>query len=212
LSNLENLTQRVRKARRTIDGQIAEAKLIAANGKRLNEEIALAASDKDLHDKVAITLASIGEVQQATAQTTIEELVTRGLRMVFQEDLTFTLMQTQRGKTPEVKFQVSSLINNKPVSTSVMDARGGGLAAVVGYLLRLVVLMLSKKPVVLILDETFAHVSAEYEGRLAEFLKELIDKTNSQVILVTHSQAFSEFADKRYRTKLVNGTTKIEEI
>lgn len=213
MSNLEDVNLRVKRARRIVDRRIAEARVIATTGKQLKEEIALASNDVDLYNKVAITLASIGETRQSAAQQQIEELVTRGLNSIFGEELSFHVLQTQRGKTPEVKFVVKSLINNKPVETPVMDARGGGLAAVVGFLLRLVVLLLSKdsKQPILILDESFSHVSAEYERPLAEFIKELIDKTKVQIILVTHSDAFSEFADKRYKFKLVKGVTHVEE-
>lgn len=213
MSNLNDVTARVRRVRKIVDRRIAEARVIATTGKQLKEEISLASNDVDLYNKVAITLASIGETRQAAAQQQIEELVTRGLNSIFGDELSFHVIQTQRGKTPEVKFVVKSLINGKPVETPVMDARGGGLAAVVGFLLRLVVLLLSRdvKEPVLILDESFSHVSSEYERPLAEFIKELIDKTKVQIILVTHSDAFSEFADKRYRFRLVKGVTKVEE-
>lgn len=213
MSNLNDVTARVRRVRKIVDRRIAEARVIATTGKQLKEEVSLASNDVDLYNKVAITLASIGETRQAAAQQQIEELVTRGLNSIFGDELSFHVIQTQRGKTPEVKFVVKSLINGKPVETPVMDARGGGLAAVVGFLLRLVVMLLSRdvKEPVLILDESFSHVSSEYERPLAEFIKELIDKTKVQIILVTHSDAFSEFADRRYRFKLVKGITKVEE-
>lgn len=213
MSNLNDVTARVRRVRKIVDRRIAEARVIATTGKQLKEEVSLASNDVDLYNKVAITLASIGETRQAAAQQQIEELVTRGLNSIFGDELSFHVIQTQRGKTPEVKFIVRSLINGKPVETPVMDARGGGLAAVVGFLLRLVVMLLSRdvKEPVLILDESFSHVSSEYERPLAEFIKELIDKTKVQIILVTHSDAFSEFADRRYRFKLVKGITKVEE-
>ena len=213
MNDLDSVTQKANRIRRVVDRRIAEARLIASNGVKLKDEINLASSDVELYNKVAITLASIGETRQADAQATIEQLVTRGLNAIFGEDLSFHVVQTQRGKTPEVKFLVkSSMVNGRTVETPVMDARGGGLAAVVGFLLRLVVQLLGKTDPVLILDETFSHVSAEYERPLAEFIKELIDKTRAQIILVTHSDAFSEFADKRYRLKLVSGVTKVSEI
>lgn len=212
--DLTHLNNRVRLARKTVDRRIAEARVIATSGKAIKEELEIALEDVELYNKVAITLASIGEQRQEQAQKQIEELVTRGLTTIFGEDLEFHLVQTQRGKTPEVKFLIRSrALNGRVVETSVMDARGGGLAAVVGFLLRLVVLLLSKdsKEPILILDESFSHVSAEYEQPLAEFIKELVDKTRVQVVLVTHSDAFSEFADKRYRFKLDKGITKVTE-
>lgn len=214
MNDLAALKARLAKARRVVDSQIAEARVIATKGVKIKEEISLAQNDVDLYNKVAITLASIGEQRQADAQKTIEELVTRGLTTIFNEDISFHLVQTQRGKTPEVKFLVKSRASNgRTIETSVMDARGGGMAAVVGFLLRLVVLLLSKdkKEPILILDESFSHVSAEYERPLAEFIQQLVQKTKVQIILVTHSDAFSEFADKRYRFEQKDGTTNVKE-
>jgi DNA repair ATPase RecN len=211
LSNLDEIGMRIKRLHKVVDRRVAEARVIATTGKQLKEEIELLTNDVDLYNKVAITLASIGEQRQADAQTKIEELVTRGLTSIFQEDISFHVVQTQRGKTPEVKFLVKSRgLNGASVETPVMDSRGGGLAAVVGFLLRLVVLLLSKdQEPILILDESFSHVSAEYERPLAEFIKELVDKTRVQIFLVTHSDAFFEFADARYRTKLANGVTEL---
>jgi DNA repair exonuclease SbcCD ATPase subunit len=67
------------------------------------------------------------------------------------------------------------------------------------------------KEQILILDESFSHVSAEFERPLAEFIKELVDKTRVQIIIVTHSDAFTEFADKRYRFEQTNGITNVKE-
>lgn len=214
MNDLSRLKARINSARKLVDRRITEARMIASSSKKLKEEIALASSDVDLYNKVAITLASIGETRQADAQHTIEELVTRGIQSIFNDKtMAFKVTQTQRGKTPEIKFSVESRgLSGRTVATSVMDARGGGLAAVVGFLLRLVVMLLDKdiKEPVLVLDETFAHVSEEYEIPLAEFIRELIDKTNVTIVMVTHSKAFSEFADVRYRTKLVDGVTVAE--
>jgi ABC-type nitrate/sulfonate/bicarbonate transport system ATPase subunit len=129
----------------------------------------------------------------------------------------FQVVQTQRGKTPEVKFIIRSRgLNGRAVETDIMDARGGGLAAVVGFLLRLVVMLLDSKvdQPVLILDESFSHVSAEYEKTLVQFIMQLVEKTNAQVILVTHHlvDAFLEVADKKYRFTQTNGVTKLSEI
>lgn len=212
MNDLNSVMLKAKRIRKVVDRRIAEARLIASNGVKLKGEIDLASSDVDLYNKVAITLASIGETRQVAAQETIEQLVTRGLNAIFSDDLSFQVVQTQRGKTPEVKFLVqSSMANGRTVQTPVMDARGGGLAAVVGFLLRLVVQLLGKTDPVLVLDESFSHVSEEFERPLAEFIKELIDKTRAQIVLVTHSDAFSEFADKRYRLKLVAGVTKATE-
>jgi ABC-type cobalamin/Fe3+-siderophores transport system ATPase subunit len=214
LSDLDQLGSRITRLRREIDRSLTEARLIATNGKKLQEEIALSQADADLYARVSITLASIGETRQTTAQQTIEELVTRGLQTIFGPELSFHVIQSQRGKIPEVKFVVRSLANGKPIETSVMDSRGGGMASVVGFLLRLVVLLLNRdtKDPILVLDESFSHVSIEYEAALVDFIRELLAKTRVQIVLVTHRmESLNEVADKRYKFKLVKGVTQVTE-
>ncbi len=207
---LTALTQRVRAARRTLDRQVGEAHAIARAGQQVQADIAALTADIDDLARAAAVLTSIGEQRQAAAQAQIETLVTKGLQTIFGDDLTFHLVPVVRGNRPEVDFVVRSAMGNVVVDTPVIDARGGGLAAVVGFLLRLVILLLSpgRQDSVLVLDETFAHVSAEYEPRLAEFLRELVDQTGVQIILVTHSDAFSDAADVRYRFVLDRGVTR----
>ena len=159
-------------------------------------------------------LAGIADTNATAVQHQIETLVTQGLASIFGDGLSFHLVPTTRNKTPVIDFVVRSRLGDELVETDVLDARGGGLAATVGFLLRLVVLLLSHRTgeTVLLLDETFAHVSAEYETRLAEFLRILVDRTGVQVILVTHSEAYSEHADVRYRFELLDGVTQVRAI
>ncbi len=215
-ADLTALLDRLRRTRRRLDQEAGAARAVAITGKRLVAEAATLTAKVDLHERAGALLASIGEQRQAATQTQIETLVTQGLRSIFGEDLSFHLIPGVRAKTPVVDFIVRSTIDDEQiVDTNVMDERGGGLAVTVGFLLRLVVLLLSahgKGETVLILDETFAHVSAEYEPRLAEFLRELVDKTGVQIVMVTHSDAFTDAADVRYRFELTGGVTTVRAV
>lgn len=183
-------------------------------GQAMVEEIASLTGQVELYERVAGVLNSIGEERQMTAQHQIEGLVTRGLQTIFGEEMSFHLVASVSGKRPQIDFLVrSTLGDGRVVDTPVMEARGGGVAATVGFLLRLVVMLLSKpqQDSMLFLDECFAMVSAEYEPRLAEFLREIVDKTGVQLILVTHSTAYSDMADKLYNFSLVDGVTQVRE-
>lgn len=212
MTDLAEMTTRLRRARRHLDQQAGAATSLALRGKEVQLEVLRLRHDIELHDKLAGILTSIGEERQATAQHQIESLVTQGLRTIFGQDLSFHLLPAVRAKTPVIDLIVRShLEDGTVVDTDVMDARGGGLAATVGFLLRLVVLLLStdKHDPVLFLDETFAHLSRDYEPALAEFLRELVDRTGVQIIMVTHSDAYTDAADVRYRFKQINGVTQV---
>lgn len=219
---MENsLAARVTALQRKVDQETGEARAIAQQGIRAQERAQQLEAEAELHEQACILLTSVGEDQQTYAQRQIEELVTRGLQTIFDETLTFHLVQSVRANQAQLDFVVRSSYeaheDDLPdslkgsevpatIETSVMDARGGGLAAVVGFLLRLVILLLTPGAQrLLVLDETFGHVSAEYEGRLAEFIREVCDKAGVQVLLVTHSRAYDDVADARYRLTLGRG-------
>lgn len=202
---------RLSQARRIVERQRGEAYALATQGKAILTEIAQLNQVIDLHEKASHVLAAIGEQRQERAQRQIEMLVTQGLQTIFDDGLSFHLVPGVRAKTPVVDFVVRSELDGTVVDTDVMTARGGGLAATVGFLLRLVILLLSRQrqDTVLFLDETFTHVSAEYLPRLIGFLKDLVAKTGVQIVLVTHEEAFLDAADTIYRFHLVNGVTKV---
>jgi hypothetical protein len=212
MTDLDILATQVRDARRRVDVRAGSAQQIAAHGKREQAEVARLASQAETLRKSVAVLTSLGEQRQAEAQRRLEELVTRGLQVIFGENLSFHVTERVVRNQAEVDFVIRSTYPDGVVETPVLEARGGGMAAVVGFMLRLVVLLLTPGARrVLFLDESFAHVSREYEPRVAEFLKEVAAKAGVQIVLVTHSDAYDDAADKRYRFALgPDGTTVVE--
>lgn len=210
---LIELQAKVNQRRRELDRLQGEAVSIAVRGKGLKAEIDQLKKDSLAYEQVTALLNSIGEVRQDQAQKQIESLVTMGLQTIFESNLSFHIIQRSGLKSAQVEFIVrSTLPEGRIVDTPLLEARGGGLVAVVGFLLRLVILLLSKpKNKLLVLDEVFAHVSAEYLDKVAEFLKQVTDKTDVQIIMVTHQSELTETADKLYRFSLdKDGYTKVE--
>lgn len=212
---LDSLAVRARHRRRTLDERQGEARSLLTRAKDLQTEVtSLSEMVEDL-DRVTLLLNSMGEDRQQKAQQTIEELVTRGLQTIFDETLSFHIVQTTRGKTVQVDFIVRTTLHGRAIETPVLDARGGGLAATIGFLLRLVVLLLTRgqrQDTLIVLDETFAHVSAEYLPAVSAFVREVVDKTGVQIIMVTHQEELMEGADQVYRFTMHEGQTKAEAV
>lgn len=203
---------RARAGRRRLDALQGEARATLLRGKDLQTEIAELDQVVAELDRVTLLLNSMGEDRQEAAQRNIEALVTRGLQTIFDDTLSFHMVQSVRGKAVNVDFMVRTTLPGSVVETPVMDARGGGLAATIGFLLRLVVMLLSRgtrTENLLVLDETFAHVSDEYVGPVGEFLREIVDKTGIQIVMVTHQPEFGEVADKVYRFTTEDGKTQV---
>ena len=169
--------------------------------------------DVDLLERVTGLLTSVSEERQHKAQKNIEQMVTWGLQEIFDDSLSFHIVQTIKAKNASVEFMVrTTLADGKVVETPVLDSRGGGLAATIGFLLRAVVLLLqsgTKKENLLVLDETFSHVSEEYLGKLSHFLQQLVEKTGIQIVMVTHQPTLAESADLVYHFSNSNGKTVV---
>lgn len=194
------LAQRVREARTRVDRESGAWQELARSARSAMAGIAALEADAERHERVARLLTTIGEERQESAQRQIEALVSMGLQKIFGEELTFHLVQASRGSQPVVDFVVRSSYGGEVVETPVLDARGGGLAVVVAFILRLVVLLLTPGARrLIVLDESFSHVSAEYETAVADFLREICDRAGVQIIMVTHSTAYDDAADRRYR-------------
>ena len=213
--DLAELQTAVAQRDRQISARETQLELLLGRRSKLQLELESLQADVATLEKSGHVLNSLGEERQIKAQTVIEGLVTRGLQQIFDDSLSFHIIQTTKGKTASVEFLVrTTLADGRAVDTPVMDARGGGLAATIGFLLRVVILLLRNgkdKENILILDETFAMVSAEYLDGLGEFLREIREKTGIQIILVTHQPEFTEYADRVFRFTTENGRTVVTE-
>lgn len=209
---LEVLRSRLSRVRRDLDRQTGEARAVALRGQEAVSQAAASAREVDVLQSASVVLSSVADERQAEVTRQVEGLVTHGLRTIFEEDLSFHLVSSVKGRQVTTEAVVrSTMASGEVVETPLLDSRGGGLASVVGFLLRLVLVLLtpSRQDPVLVLDETFAQVSEEYEPRLAEFIRELVDRTSAQVILVTHSSAYSDHADRVHRLAIRGGETVV---
>jgi ABC-type sulfate/molybdate transport systems ATPase subunit len=73
-----------------------------------------------------------------------------------------------------------------------MSASGGGVVDVAAFALRIACLTLRKPALrkVLILDEPFRFLSAEYRPRVRSLIESLADEFGVQFIIVTHLDEF----------------------
>lgn len=209
-ADLEALGSALTREEKGLERRLGEARAVALQGQAAVTEITELEAKSSALDEAIEVLNSYADARQAELQSKIEEIVTSGLRTVFGNEITFAINVSHRGKLSASEFVIRTRMGAEIVETPIMDARGGGVASVAGFLLRLVILLLRKDArTVLFLDESFAQLSAEYEPALAEVVRELVDRSSAQIVLVTHSEAYSDVADVVYRLALEDGVTKI---
>jgi len=211
MEDLSGLTQELNTLRMQQAEEVGRAKAVAEAGKELAGKVeAGEALDVQLR-QVSALFRSMSEERQTVLRTRIEGLVSLGLKAVFEEPFEFKINMVPKADQITANLTV---LDSTGLETDILGARGGGVAAVVGVLLQLVMLTFlgERSAKLLFLDESFAHLSDEYVRRMAMLLKLLTEKLKLQVVLVTHQPEFMEFADKAYKFTAPKGITKVEEL
>lgn len=182
----------------TLAAQELQIQQIEAEKKALESEIQiLTFSSKALSELVkSVSVESLESV---------EKLITYGLRTTIpDQDLSLEIEVASKRGAPWIDFELKQGYGKAPI----LESFGGGAAAVISFLLRLLVCKRLKLAPLMLLDEPFSFVSAEYVGNLARLLRELSEKLGMNLLLVTHQPEFVKFAHHAFEAvETSKGTT-----
>ena len=132
---------------------------------------------------------------------------------MFGEKLDFIIERSENGNSVVINFKLAQVIDGESLITDIIDAKGGGVISVAGFLLRVLVLLSSNQlEKVMLLDETFAHLSSEYVPNLALLLQKLNEETGIQFLIITHDPTLIDYADVAYEASQYNGDTVYEKL
>lgn len=139
--------------------------------------------------------------------SSVDKLVTAGLKLVFEDlDLEFkTTIERLRGKTA-VKFALLEDGRTSPI----MSSYGGGVLAIAGVLLRVVVIVSLGLRRLMVLDETLAHLSPQYVDAASSLLRKLGKDLNFTILMVSHEAEFALHADRKYLASRTPSGVKFE--
>jgi len=176
---------------------------------RLLEECKYLDKQSDLLTKVDHTLQAISQKVLGGSITTVDKLVTSGLRVVFDDlNLEFkTVIERTRGRTG-ARLELYESGRTFPLT----DSFGGGVLAVVGVLLRVAAILALDLKRVILLDETLAHLSEQYTENASKLMKKLSKDLHFTILLITHQSAFAQHADKHYQVMTRGGNSVFMEM
>lgn len=180
---------------------------VYAQEQRVNELQATVDSlnaDVDVLSLSATVLEKLLKSVSVESLQTVEKLVSYGLRVSFHDrsiGLKIEASQKRGAQHLELKFVEKG--NEAPI----LGAFGGGPSSVCSFLLRLLVCKRLGLAPVLLLDEPFSFVSADYIDNVGKLLRELADKLGFTILMVTHERGFSGHATRVYQgVETSNGT------
>lgn len=186
--NLSELQSRIDK----IDGFYGALK---SRQVALDEEIRMQKDEMDLLSKASHVLKHMLDVMVKDEITKMAGLMTYGLKTIFEDqDLTFLPVMTR--KNDKVHIELKTV--NKGIEGE-FGSFGGSVAVIESFLLRILCILKMKMARFMLLDESFAAVSAEYRPNTSKLIGELSKKLGLDILLVTHEKEFPEFADHVYR-------------
>lgn len=155
---------------------------------RLSHNFAELCEQLRVHQEAQRIVQHLASEVQNQVHGRISQIVSRCLTAVFVEDpYEFQIeFEIKRGKT-EAKLQFV----RDGVVVDPLTASGGGVVDVASFALRLAALVLTKPPrrKLLVLDEPFRFVSADYRDRVRQLLLRLSEELGLQIIMVTHDPA-----------------------
>jgi hypothetical protein len=167
----------------------ATARQLAAvmNAAHARDALATARADHAARTEAHRIIGATARALQARVHGHIAAVVSRCLTTVFDDPYTFRIDFVEtRGQT---EARLVFVRDGQPVDP--MTAAGGGVVDVAAFALRMAALMMSRPAArrVLVLDEPFKFVSAEYRDNVRAMLEGLSADLGVQVIMVTHIDA-----------------------
>ncbi len=218
-AELADLRRSVQLVMSELHTEVGAARALAQRGQELEAEVERLLLSRETAERVSGVLGKMAAERDAAARALVESLVTAGLTAIFGdsgEQLSFHLMESTLRNATNIDFTVRTIKpGGEVIETDVLSARGGGVAAVIGMLLRVVLILLTRQTGqqvsgTLVLDETLAMLSADRLEAASAFLRTLVDSADLQVIMVTHQTELTESADVVHRLSLdPDGVTRV---
>jgi DNA repair exonuclease SbcCD ATPase subunit len=208
---MDDVTTLLRQKRSRFDQKLGEARAIKRRQGELEKEVEALGLEVSNYDKALAIFHGLSSVVQEHFTQAIEDLISEGISSVFETNLRFKITPDVKGGQSVLDFTIS---NDDGTETDILDARGGGLSALCGVLLRIVILRLMTDRIrqILILDEPLSHLSAAYVPAAGELLRRLSDELDIQIIMVTHQPEFADHATDVYELSSAGSNVKVSRL
>lgn len=161
-------------------------------------------SDNGIKKEIARKAAKLVQDRLATR---LSGIVTKALSTVFEEPIEFIASFVERRGVSECDLYLRIGEHDY----DILNGQGGGIADVCSMCLQMAFIMMSNVSKTLIIDEPARHMDLVAQERFIVVLQELCRELNFTIIMVTHSQAFTEGADKVFKVIKKGGISKVYE-
>ena len=150
----------------------------------------------------------VAESVQKEIEFQISNLVTTALASVFPDPYEFKLSFVQRRN----KTECDLLFIKNGKECDPFSASGGGAIDVANFALRIAIWSIKKTRGVFLLDEPFRFLSVDLQEKCSAMMKEISEKLDIQIIMISHLPEIIGSADKIYKVENIKGVSQAKSL
>lgn len=199
MSQLDYLLNSHKQLDRMLLQREGEHKAILSAKVELEKQVQLKKQEAELLEKVVAVVQKLTEISRKETLDKVAAIVTTALKEVKDPDLEFRINYRTERNQAAAEFV---LYNSKlKMEMDPLQSSGGTLVDIIEFALK-VSLLLKWQPQltrVMVLDEALKHISAIDRPAMAQFVRQVAEKLNIQIILVSHSEELLDHAHKIFK-------------
>jgi len=159
------------------------------------------------HEQAREIIREVGLKTQQQLQYHISDITSLALEAVFKNPYQLIVEFVERRN----KIECDLYFERDENKINPLLAAGGGAVDIASFALRVACWSMRKPRSrnILILDEPFRYLSANLLPRAGEMLKQISEKLNLQIIMVSHAEELIENADKIFQVKIRKDVSEI---
>ena len=169
----------------------------------------------EIQGEAITVLNSMGDIfEQNSIRSKIEQIISQIVQVLFHEkDFQFRFVKKIKKNQQELYLETSRPDENNNIFFQDIDCVPGGHSDIIDIIIRILVLKgCNKEQRVLILDEPFKNISHNFRIKFFRFFKQLCEKFDIQLNLVSHETEYISEIDNSYKFTYDGVTTKVERV
>ncbi len=198
-----NTISKIQSFRRLFEQKTGEKNQIEKTLHATKKEVKELKRDLRRHEQAQEVIRQVALKTQQQLQFHISDIATMALEAVFENPYELTVEFVQRRN----KTECDLYFVREGEKIDPLSASGGGAVDVASFALRVASWSMEtpRSRNTLILDEPFRYLSSNLLPKASEMLKEVSDKLDLQIIMVTHADELIESADKVFNVAKKKG-------
>ena len=185
------------------------------NNEQLNKKITILEQEVEQHkENLRLGIEAINFIEKAAnhqrslIKDKIESVITDALKEIYGDEYEITFDYTMKRNKTSVDIYLTKHTKLGDIVRK-QGGFGGGVSDVISLPLKLLVLLaLQTNDKILIADEPGKHMDQRVD-KFGYFLRNICDKLGVQLIVLTHHQCLSEFANSVYEVSMQNKVTTV---